>query len=150
LTHFFGNFLPFLPSATTVYSFLFVFLYSFLQEKENQANLSEAEDRIFAAFEDSQHKTYEFDYDKIVDKDRRRIEIRECWTISDLEVLRHWRGFANGKNLLAVSRIRSQPWIGVQKSSEDREHIALSLLSRSAQRHPEAQTGNHRCTDKHR
>ena len=92
--------------------------------KENQGNLYEDVERLFADLEDSQYKAYAFDYEKTVNKDHGRIEIRECWTISDREVLRHLRGFANWKNLTTVSRIRSQRWIGAEKSCEDRYHIA--------------------------
>jgi predicted transposase YbfD/YdcC len=92
--------------------------------KENQGHLYEDVDRLFADLEDSQYKAYQFDYDKTVNKNHGRIEIRECWTISDPEILQHLRGFANWKKLLTVSRIRSQRWIGEDKSCEDRYHIA--------------------------
>ena len=92
--------------------------------KENQGNLYEDVDRLFVDLEDSQYKAYECDYEKTVNKDHGRIEIRECWTISDPQVLRHLRGFANWKNLTTVSRIRAQRWIGEEKSCEDRYHIA--------------------------
>ena len=52
------------------------------------------------------------------------IEIRECWTISDPETLRHLRGFDRWRKLTTVSRIRAQRWIGDEKSCEDRYHIA--------------------------
>lgn len=92
--------------------------------KENQGNLYEDVERLFDDLESSQYQAYRFDYDKTVNKDHGRIEIRECWTISDREVLQHLRGFANWKNLMTVSRIRSQRWIGEEKSCEDRYHIA--------------------------
>jgi predicted transposase YbfD/YdcC len=92
--------------------------------KENQGNLYEDVVRLFEDLESSQYKAYEFDYDKTVNKDHGRIEIRECWTISDLGVLRHLRGFANWKNLATVSRIRSERRIGEEQSCEDRYHIA--------------------------
>jgi predicted transposase YbfD/YdcC len=92
--------------------------------KENQGHLYEDVDRLFEDLEDSQYKAYAFDYEKTVNKDHGRIEIRECWTISDPEVLRHLRGFANWKNLVTVSKIHSQRWIGEEKSCEDRYHIA--------------------------
>ena len=68
-----------------------------LSLKENQGQLYEDVERLFVDLEDSQYKAYEFDYEKTVNKDHGRIEIRECWTISDLEVLRHLRCFANWK-----------------------------------------------------
>ena len=95
--------------------------------KENQGHLYEDVEHLFADLEDSHYKAYAFEYEKTVNKDHGRIEIRECWTISDQEVLRHLRGFANWKNLTTVSRIRSQRWIGEEKSCEDRYHIASIL-----------------------
>jgi predicted transposase YbfD/YdcC len=95
-----------------------------LSLKENQGQLYEDVERLFVDLEDSQYTAYAFDYEKTVNKDHGRIEIRECWTISDPEVLRYLRGFANWKNLATVSRIRAQRWIGEEKSSEDRYHIA--------------------------
>jgi predicted transposase YbfD/YdcC len=92
--------------------------------KENQGHLYEDVEHLFADLEDSHYKAYAFDYHKTVHKDHGRIEIRECWTISDPEVLPHLRGFANWKNLTTVSRIRSQRWIGEEKTCEDRYHIA--------------------------
>ena len=92
--------------------------------KENQGNLYEDVVRLFDDLENSQYKAYRFDNDKTVNKDHGRIEIRECWTISDPEVLRHLRGFANWKNLMTVSRIRAERRIGEARSCEDRYHIA--------------------------
>ncbi len=92
--------------------------------KENQGNLYEDVERLFSDLEDSQYQAYAFDYEKTVNKGHGRIEIRECWTISDPAVLRHLRGFENWKNLTTVSRIRSQRWIGEEKSSENRYHLA--------------------------
>lgn len=95
-----------------------------LSLKENQGNLYEDVERLFVDLEDSQYRAYSFDYEKTVNKGHGRIEIRECWTISDPEILRYLRGVANWKNLLTVSRIRAQRWIGEEKSCEDRYHIA--------------------------
>lgn len=95
-----------------------------LSLKENQGQLYEDVERLFADLEDSQYQAYSFDYEKTVNKDHGRIEIRECWTISDPEVLRHLRGAANWKNLLTVARIRAQRWLGEEKSCEDRYHLA--------------------------
>jgi len=91
--------------------------------KENQGNLYEDVVHLFDDLEGSQYKAYAFDYDKTVNKDHGRIEIRECWTISDPETLQHLRGFTNWKNLATVSRIRSVRRIGEEQSCEDRYHI---------------------------
>jgi len=95
-----------------------------LSLKENQGNLYEDVELLFQDLEKSQYSAYTFDYEKTVNKNHGRIETRECWTISDPEVLQHLRGYENWKNLTTVSRIRSQRQIGEEKSSEDRYHIA--------------------------
>ena len=95
-----------------------------LSLKENQGHLFEDVQLLFEDLEESQYKAYAFDYDQTVNKDHGRIEMRECWTISDPEVLRHLRGFENWKNLSTVSRIRAQRQVGEEKSCEDRYHIA--------------------------
>jgi predicted transposase YbfD/YdcC len=92
--------------------------------KENQGQLYEDVELLFKDLEGSSYKAYLYDYEKTVEKGHGRIEIRECWTISDLETLRHLRGAENWEKLETVSRIRSQRWIGEEKSVEDRYHIA--------------------------
>jgi len=92
--------------------------------KGNQGNLSEDVELLFDDLENSAYKAYPYDYHKTVNKGHGRIEIRECWTISDIDTISHLRGYKNWKNLKTVSRIRSQRWIGEEKSSEDRYHIA--------------------------
>jgi predicted transposase YbfD/YdcC len=66
-----------------------------LDLKDNQGNLYEDVVRLFDDLEGSQFQAYPFEYARAVNKDHGRIEIRECWTISDPEVLQHLRGFAN-------------------------------------------------------
>ena len=92
--------------------------------KDNQGRLFEDVQLLFADLEKSQYKAYAFDYAKTLDKNHGRLEIRECWTISDPEVLRHLRGFENWKHLYTVSRIRAQRQVGAEKSCEDRYHLA--------------------------
>jgi predicted transposase YbfD/YdcC len=95
-----------------------------LSLKENQGHLYEDVERLFVDLQDSQNQAYSFEYAKTVNKDHGRIEIRECWTISDPQVLQHLRGALNWKNLSSVARIRAQRWLGDEKSCEDRYHIA--------------------------
>jgi predicted transposase YbfD/YdcC len=91
--------------------------------KDNQGNLYEDVVRLFDDLEGSQFQAYPFEYARTVNKDHGRIEIRECWTISDPEVLQHLRGFANWQNLTTVSKIRSERRIGTEQSCEDRYHL---------------------------
>jgi predicted transposase YbfD/YdcC len=92
--------------------------------KENQGNLYTDVVQLFDDLEHSGYKAYEHDYAKTVNKNHGRIETRECWTISDPAILQHLRGFANWKGLMTVSRIRAERQIGVERSCEDRYHIA--------------------------
>jgi predicted transposase YbfD/YdcC len=92
--------------------------------KDNQGQLFEDVQLLFDDLENSNYKAYAYDYNKTVNKGHGRIEIRECWTISDLEILPHLRGYQRWSGLVSVSRIRSQRWIGDEKSCEDRYHIA--------------------------
>ncbi len=95
-----------------------------LSLKDNQDNLFEDVQKLFADLDSSPAQTYAYDYAKTVSKGHGRMEIRECWTISDPDTLRHLRDFENWTKLLTVSRIRSQRWIGDEKTCEDRFHIA--------------------------
>lgn len=95
-----------------------------LSLKENQGHLCEDVQLLFDDLEKSQYKAYPFDYHKTVNKNHGRLEIRECWTITDETVLRHLRGFKNWKHLATVSRIRAQRLSGAEHSCEDRYHIA--------------------------
>lgn len=92
--------------------------------KDNQGNLYEDVKLLFDDLEESGYKAYTFDYEKIVNKGHGRIEIRECWTISEIATISHLRGYENWTKLNTVSRIRAQRWIGEKKSCEDRYHIA--------------------------
>jgi predicted transposase YbfD/YdcC len=92
--------------------------------KDNQGNLFDDTQKLFEDLESSQYQAYIYDYEKTVNKGHGRIEIRECWTISDPQILCHLRGFQNWEKLMTVSRIRSQRWIGDEKTCEDRFHIA--------------------------
>ena len=91
--------------------------------KGNQGNLHEDVELLFNDLEKSQYKNFSFDYEKTVDKNHGRIEIRECWTISDSEVLCHLRGFNHWERLKTVSRIRAERRIGEETSVEDRYYI---------------------------
>jgi predicted transposase YbfD/YdcC len=95
--------------------------------KENQGNLFEDVQKLFADLEHDHYRAYVYDYQKTVNSGHGRIEIRECWTISDPDILCHLRGFENWEKLQTVSRIRSQRWIGDDKTCEDRFYIASIL-----------------------
>ena len=92
--------------------------------KSNQERLHEEVMNLFEDLEEHDYRVYAFDYHKTIDKGHGRIEIRECWTISDPETLRYLYGYDRWKKLTAVCRVRAQRIIGEQRSSEDRYYIA--------------------------
>lgn len=92
--------------------------------QQNQERLYEEVARLFADLEQHEYRPYDFDYHKTVDKGHGRIEIRECWTISDPETLRYLYGYERWAQLSAVCRIRAQRIVGEQHSVEDRFYIA--------------------------
>jgi hypothetical protein len=84
-------------------------------------------EHLFVDLEDTQYQAYGYDCEKTVHKFMAGLN-RQCGTISDREVLQHLRGFANGKNLVIASCLRSSRWIGEAKSSEDCNHQNFALL----------------------
>jgi predicted transposase YbfD/YdcC len=92
--------------------------------KDNQGQLYEDVQLLFSDLESSQYRAYAYDYTKTLNKDHGRLEIRECWTISDPEIVSHLRGFERWPGLQTVSRIRAQRRVGDETSCEDRYHIA--------------------------
>ena len=92
--------------------------------KDNQGQLYEDVQLLFNDLEHSQYRASAFDHVKTVEKGHGRIEIRECWTISDPTVLCHLRAYEKWANLQTVSRIRAQRWIG------DEKVVKTAILSR--------------------
>lgn len=105
-----------------------------LSLKENQGRLYEDVRLLFDDLEQSQYRAYSFDHTRTVNKAHGRIEIRDCWTISDPEVLRYLRGSEKWKNLKSVSRIRSRRESGEEVSCEDRYYLASILDARQVLR----------------
>lgn len=76
--------------------------------KDNQGQLYEDVQLLFNDLENSQYRAYAFDYVKTVEKGHGRIEIRECWTISDPTVLCHLRSAGSGTRKVVKTAIISQ------------------------------------------
>lgn len=95
-----------------------------LRLKENQGRMYEDVTLLFEDLEHSNYQAYAFEYEKTVNKGHGRLEIRECWTISDPDVLRHLRGFEKWQNLASVARIRAQRRSEETHTCEDRYHLA--------------------------
>jgi predicted transposase YbfD/YdcC len=95
-----------------------------LAVKENQGNLYED---IHDLFEDDQKYNFEgapYNYAKTVNKDHGRIEIRECWSISDLEYLANIRDQERWHGLKSLAMITSERRIGEKAEIETRYFIS--------------------------
>jgi predicted transposase YbfD/YdcC len=99
-----------------------------LAVKENQGHLYED---IHDLFEDNQQFNYEgipHSYAKVVNKDHGRIEIRQCWTISDPEYLANMRDGQRWEGIQTLVMILSERRIGEEIEVQDRYFIS-SLAS---------------------
>ena len=99
-----------------------------LAVKENQGNLYED---IHDLFEDDQLYHFEgapYDYAKSVNKDHGRIEIRQCWTISEPEYLAQIRDRERWHGLKSLVMIVSERRIGNESEIQTRYFIT-SLAS---------------------
>jgi len=92
--------------------------------KENQGNLHEDVELLFDDLEESNYTAYEHDYVQTVNKGHGRIETRQCWTISDPDLLGHLRGVPDWEKLQTVVRVRAERRIGSDKTVDDRYYIS--------------------------
>lgn len=99
-----------------------------LAVKENQGNLYED---IHDLFEDDQQHNFEdapYHYAKLVNKDHGRIEIRQCWAISDPEYMAQIRDQERWRALKSLVMIVSERRIG-EKSEVQTRYFITSLDS---------------------
>jgi predicted transposase YbfD/YdcC len=95
-----------------------------LAVKENQGHLYEDIHDLFA---DNQQFNYEgipHSYAKMVNKDHGRIEIRQCWTISDPEYLANIRDLTRWEGIQTLVMILSERRIGDESEVQDRYFIS--------------------------
>jgi predicted transposase YbfD/YdcC len=94
--------------------------------KENQGNLYED---IHDLFEDDQKYNFEnalYKYAKTINKDHGRIEIRQCWAISDPEYLATIRNLERWHGLKSLAMIISERHIGIlEKNVKFKRIISL-------------------------
>lgn len=95
-----------------------------LAVKENQGQLYQDIQDLFAGCDEVKFREVPHDYHKTIDKDHGRIEIRECWTLSDPEFLDYLRQRDTWKNLQTVIMLRAERRIGKKSSRETRYYIS--------------------------
>ena len=97
-----------------------------LAVKDNQKNLACDIEEIFD-LEFAQTEPFEgfaHDYTKTIDKGHGRIEIRECWTITDSELLQYLRKSDVWSDLKTIALVRGTRRINGVESVQDRYYIA--------------------------
>jgi predicted transposase YbfD/YdcC len=88
--------------------------------KENHGNLYEDVELLFDDLEKSQFSAYQYDHERTVNKGHGRVESRQCWTISDPEVLRLLRGTKDWKKLISVVKVQAKRRTDQKTTIEDR------------------------------
>ncbi|MCB9134246.1 MAG: ISAs1 family transposase [Anaerolineales bacterium] len=103
-----------------------------LAVKGNQGHLFEDLQYLFEV--DAQHhfKDVPHTYAKTVNKGHGRLEIRECWVITDKEYLTFLRGHKNWAGLRALIRIVSERRVGGQVEIQTRYFISSLALKAKA------------------
>jgi predicted transposase YbfD/YdcC len=94
-----------------------------LAVKENQGNLYEDIQDLFAEDWKYNFEDAPYSYAKMVNKDHGRIEIRQCWTISDPEYLANIRELNRWAGIQSVVMILSERRIGEESEIQDRYYI---------------------------
>jgi len=100
--------------------------------KENHGNLYQDVELLFDDLEESHFLAYGYDYARTVNKGHGRIEIRQCWTISDPDVLRYLRGTKEWKKLTSVVKVQAERRTTEKTTTENR--YFLSSLESNAQK----------------
>ena len=101
-----------------------------LPVKENQPRLL---DSLQLLFDDPEEMRWvECDHHQTVDKGHGRIEIRECWTTSDPEYLRHIGTLAEWKGLQSIAMVQAERRLG-EETTTTRRYFISSLESDAKQ-----------------
>jgi predicted transposase YbfD/YdcC len=103
-----------------------------LAVKENQGHLYEDVKGLFDAAQEVQFKEVPHTYAKTTDKDHGRLEIRQCWTISDAALVSYLRNHAGWRNLRTIAKVVSERRTNGETTLETRYFI--SSLDGDAQR----------------
>ena len=97
-----------------------------LAVKENQGQLYQDLKDLFTGCAEDQWLQVPHDYAKQVTKGHGRLEIRECWTLSDSDYLAYVYHGNAWRNLRTLVWVRAERRIGEHHSVEDRYYISSS------------------------
>ena len=101
-----------------------------LSVKENQGHLHQDISWLFEYDQRNNFKDAPYDYVKTVNKGHGRIEIRECWSISDTEYIQSLKGVAKWKGLKSITMVTSTRITSKKTTVKTRYYIS-SLPSKA-------------------
>ena len=99
-----------------------------LAVKENQGQLYEDISELFSGAQEVNFFDVEHTYMKTTNKNHGRIEIRECWAVTDPDFIHYLRGLENWKSLRTLVKVSGQRQTSAGTSIEDRYFISSSKL----------------------
>jgi len=116
--------------------------------KENQGQLYEDVFELFAGAQEVNFFDVEHTYAKTTNKNHGRIEVRECWSVTDPDFIHYLRGFEQWKNLHSLIKVSSQRQMAQGSSQEDRYFISsqktpAKQLLKAARDHWSIENGLH-------
>ena len=103
-----------------------------LSVKENQGHLYDDISWLFDYDQKNKFKDASYDHAKTVNKGHGRIEIRECWSISDPEYLQSLKGASKWKGLRCIAMVTATRITDKKTTVENRYYIS-SLPSKAKQ-----------------
>ena len=103
-----------------------------LSVKENQGHLYDDISWLFEYDQKNRFKDASYDHAKTVNKGHGRIEIRECWTISETEYLQSLKGASKWKGLRSIAMVTATRITDKKTTVKNRYYIS-SLPSRAKQ-----------------
>jgi len=103
-----------------------------LSVKENQGHLYEDISWLFEYDHQNEFKDGSYNHAKTVNKGHGRIEIRECWSISDPEYLQSLKGASKWQGLRSITMVTSTRITDKKTTVKNRYYIS-SLPSQAAQ-----------------
>jgi len=101
-----------------------------LSVKENQGHLHQDISWLFEYDQRNNFKDAPYDHVKTVNKGHGRIEIRECWSISDTEYIQSLKGVAKWKGLKSITMVTSTRITSKKTTVKTRYYIS-SLPSKA-------------------
>jgi predicted transposase YbfD/YdcC len=103
-----------------------------LSVKENQENLYDEITWLFEYDQKNKFRDASYDHAKTVNKGHGRIEIRECWSISDPEYLQNLKGSSKWMGLRCIAMVTSTRITDKKTTVKNRFYIS-SLPSKAKQ-----------------